>query len=380
MKAKIIVSIVVAILLSCVVDAKEYAYSSDNTTEFSVANRWDKLIEELPEGIAEEIKDISAFETGDTISTVKEKADIRYWIGNIWDELIKSISSHLPRFLPIFAIILLLAGAKITLPQTSSALSASFLVFGKLCLAILVIRSTYLIIDLANDYLNSVCNIMNLLTPVMQAVYLAEGSLTKMSISTSAVMLVVTAIGNINSQVMTPCVNVLFTLSAVASVCDEVNLSSLTATIRRFIMRMWQIITIAFSFMLGTQSVIASSADNLAAKTVKFALGSIIPMAGGVLAEAFNTVREGLSFIKTATGIGGIITILLILLPGIVPLIIYKLSIIVCAFVADLLKLDGEKIFLEDVKGITEILIAIVLYTSMMFVFSIILFTKSQVG
>ena len=276
--------------------------------------------------------------------------------------------------------ILLIAAAKMTLPRTLNGLSTAFHLVAKLTLSIAVIGSTDFVISIANNYLSSVCNIMNLLTPVMQAVYLAEGSLTKMSISTSALMLTVTAIGNINSQVMSPCISALFILSAVTTVCDEVNFTGLTTAIRRFIMRMWQIITIGFSFMLGTQSIIASSADNLAIKTVKFALGSIIPIAGGVLAEAFNTVREGIAFVKTATGIGGIITIFLILIPGIVPLIIYKISIIIYIFIADMLKLDEERAFLEDVKGIVDIIVAIVLYTSLMFIFSIILFTKSQVG
>jgi stage III sporulation protein AE len=193
-------------------------------------------------------------------------------------------------------------------------------------------------------------------------------------------MLTVNVVGFVNTRVMVPCTTILLAFSAVSRVCDDVKIAGLTASIRTLIMRIWQIVTIMFSFMLGTQSVIASSADNLAAKTVKFAIGSLIPMAGGVMAEAYNTVKDGLSFVKATAGIGGIIIILLLMLPGIIPLVIYKLSVIILSSLSVMLRLDGVGELFDEVKGIVEIITAIVLYTSLMLIFAIILFTKSQVG
>jgi len=193
-------------------------------------------------------------------------------------------------------------------------------------------------------------------------------------------MLVVAVIGNINNYIMIPCTGVLFTLSSVSSVCDEVKITGFTNSIRKFIMRTWQIVTIGFSFMLGTQTIIAQSADSLASKTVRFALGSIIPMAGGVLAEAYNTVREGLSFVHSAAGIGGIIVIILLLIPGIIPLVLYKLIINFTSMLAEVLGLERVYTFMNEVKGIIEIVVAIVLYTSLMLIFAMILFTKAQVS
>lgn len=132
--------------------------------------------------------------------------------------------------------------------------------------------------------------------------------------------------------------------------------------------------------MLGTQSIIARSADNLASKTVKFAIGSIIPMAGGVLAEAYNTIKEGISFVRSATGIGGIIVIILMLIPGIIPPLVYKLIINFTSMLSDSLGMPGISGFLNEVKGIIEIVVAFVLYTSLMLIFAVILFTRAQVG
>lgn len=377
---RIIIYITFCVVFAVSVKGAEYSYSGSNAGEYAAKNEWDKLIESLPDEVQTEIDDIDPSSPENAITSVREKSSVGYWISRGWDSINEAMTGVFPRIVPIFSLVLLMAAAKIMLPGSSLELSQNFLLIGRLVVAISLFKITFDILESAQIYLSNICKVMNLLTPVMQAVYLAEGSLTKLSVSTTAVMITVNAVAFVNTRVMAPCTTILLAISAVTRVCDDVKLVGLTSGMRKLIMRIWQIVTIMFSFMLGTQSVIASSADNLAAKTVKFAIGSFIPMAGGVMAEAYNTVKEGLSFVKTTAGIGGIIIILLLLLPGIIPLVIYKLSVVVLSSLAGMLKLDGIGELFDEVKGIVEIITAIVLYTSLMLIFAIILFTKSQVG
>jgi len=47
---------------------------------------------------------------------------------------------------------------------------------------------------------------------------------------------------------------------------------------------------------------------------------------------------------------------------------------------AEVLGLERVYTFMNEVKGIIEIVVAIVLYTSLMLIFAMILFTKAQVS
>ena len=145
-------------------------------------------------------------------------------------------------------------------------------------------------------------------------------------------------------------------------------------------MRLWQFGTLLFSFLLSVQTILAKSADSLAAKTARFAIGSFIPMAGSVIAEAFSTLKEGISVLKNAAGIGGIIVLLLIMVPGILPLILYKCALSIAETAAEMLNLGEMRGMIADIHGITDMLFAFVLYTSLMFMLVIIIFTKAQVG
>jgi len=380
MKNKIILTLLLIVALSITASAAEYTYTPDDVGQCSGKNAWDKLVEGLPEDISGEAKELDPYSTKNSVESIRKKSDFSYWLNRIWNEIKSSAFGYLPQMCSVISIMMLLSMTKMLLPTLIPDTGNAFTSLGTIAITLSTFATTTQVIETASLHLNNICSIMNLLTPVMQAIYLAEGSLTQLAVSSSAVMLVVAVIGNINNYIMIPCTGVLFTLSSVSSVCDEVKITGFTNSIRKFIMRTWQIVTIGFSFMLGTQTIIAQSADSLASKTVRFALGSIIPMAGGVLAEAYNTVREGLSFVHSAAGIGGIIVIILLLIPGIIPLVLYKLIINFTSMLAEVLGLERVYTFMNEVKGIIEIVVAIVLYTSLMLIFAMILFTKAQVS
>ena len=259
-------------------------------------------------------------------------------------------------------------------------LQKSFLTCASLASAVMIFDMTSRIMENTAEHLTRLCSVMNLLTPVMEVLYLAGGNLTEKAVTTEAVMLGVTLIGNFTGQFLAPLTNLLFTLSCLGGVCADVKITGFTNGLRKFIMRLWQYGTLIFSFLLSVQSILAKSADSLAAKTARFAIGSFIPVAGGVIAEAFSTLKEGVGVLRSAAGIGGIAVILLLLIPGIVPLILYKISLGIAENTADALSLGRMKSMLSDVHGIVDMLFAFVLYTSLMFVLAMMIFTKSQAG
>ena len=74
-------------------------------------------------------------------------------------------------------------------------------------------------------------------------------------------------------------------------------------------------VTTIFVGILGIQRVVASASDTVAAKAVKFTVGSVIPVVGGIVKDAFDTVAGGIGMIKSVTGAIGIAAILFTLAP-----------------------------------------------------------------
>lgn len=369
----------VSLLLGlCVpVQAEEYTFSMNGGN--SVTESFDALRENLPDEARDELDGISLSDAGKTAENLRGKLDLSAWISKILHAVEKSIPSVLPAFVPLFSLILLMAASQAVVPD-SSALQKNFLEYASLFAAVEVFRLTSSVVQIVQSYLTNLCSVMNFFIPVIETVCLLGGRMTEKAVAGGGILLLITLIGNFNSIVLVPLTVMLFALSTVMMTCPEVKLGGMVTGLRKFIQRLWAILGMLFSFLLGAQTILAKSADNLASRTAKFAIGSFIPVAGGLLSEAFSTVKEGMSFVRQAAGIGGILVILAILLPGMIPLMLYKLALSLTASAAELLGVSSAAGLFNEIKGIVEFLLGVVLMTALLFLLALILFMKTQTG
>lgn len=372
-------SVMLAVVLSVSVCAGEYTFSFDDGTADPVQRSFDEMREALPDELADELDGISLTDAAKTSESLADKLDIGTWAGKIFDEIEKSLPQVMPSLSVMLSLVILMAASQSVLPD-SPALKKAFIEYAGLFASVEVFRMTSSVLEMVQSYLGRMCEVMNFFVPVIEAVCLIGGKLTEKTVTGGGMILLITLIGNFNTAVLVPLTYVLFTLSAVTMTCPEVKLGGMVSSLRKFIMRLWSVMGIVFSFLLGIQTLLAKSADNLAARTVKFALGSFVPVAGGILSEAFSTVSEGMSFIRQAAGIGGILLILAMLLPGIIPLALYKLALAIASSAAELLGVTSAAGLFGEIRGIAEFLLAVVLVTSLLFLLALILFTKTQTG
>lgn len=354
----------------------EYSYSSEDIGERAASERWDELIDALPEELHGEVGEIDPLNPSGSIEKLRGASSLPYWADKILAEVKEALPSVLSSLAPLLSVILLTAAVTFVLPESPRVVEA-FMLCAKLSASVIVICETSRILSSVSSHLGKLCSVMNLFVPVMEAVTLALGNITEQSVHSAAVTLGVTLIGNFNTYLLTPLVSALFSLSAVSLLSGDMGLGCAVSSFRKFVNRMWQICAIFFSFLLGIQSILAKGTDNLAAKGVKFAIGSFVPVAGGMLSEAYGTLREGLSFVRGVCGVGGIVVLLLLTLPALIPVVMYKLSIFIAKTASELLKCDVLTPILTEVGGIVDFLIGIMLSVELMFMLSVLLFTKS---
>ncbi len=379
MKRILLGVILCMILCSSGVHAEEYTYSYTESYDVDLLDQWENLISQIPEDIRGEISDIDLDNPTESIDTVRDKVGFAYWAEKIFELLRMFLPSFIHKLLPLYVLVLVMAAVRCIVPFfSSSGVQNTFTLYTNLVSALFIIKLTAGVIDDVSVYLRELCGIMNVLTPVMEFIYLAGGAVSEAAVSSQAVTLLITLIGNFNGHILFPIANVLFIFSAVSMVCQEMNVGGFVDGLKRFILRLIQLMSIVFSFVLSSQSILARGADSLALKTARFAIGSLIPMAGGMISESLSTLTAGVSLLRGVAGIGGILTILLLFVRGLVPVFLMKIGIGIAESMAEMLKLSGFDSMLKEIHGILELLISIALYTSLMFLLTVILFAKSQ--
>ena len=359
-------------LLTVPVRAETYVFHGSESA--SVGDGWQSFLDALPEDAARELDTLDPENPDASLDLLSELSSP----ASLWTRVKDTLSAAMPdlgaKLVPLFALLLLSAAARAAFPPGSGSLGESLSRVFRLGEAVTVFGVALGALSLTRSFLSTLTAVMRTLVPVMEGICLMGGNLTERQVASAGMLLVVTLTGEVASGILTPATGLLLGLTAVASSCREAGIGTLTAGIKKVVLTLWQTVTLVFSFLLGAQSVLARSADTLAARGAKFAVSTLIPVAGGVLAEALGTLRAGVSVLRTTAGIGGILAVLFLLLPGLLPLLLTQLSLSLASSAAEILGLPDLSGMLGQAKGILELLSAFALYSSMLFLFALTLF------
>lgn len=233
------------------------------------------------------------------------------------------------------------------------------------------------VVKTVSSFVTSLCAMMNAMLPVMAAVSLSSGTASQMAVNSSAMMLYITVTENLCSEFFVPAAGALLSLTVASGVFRHINTGGFVSVVKRVVITVLVFAVTIFSFILGIQTSLAKSADTLAAKTVKFAVGSSVPIVGGAVSDAITTVSASLSLIKKVTGGVGIALILLILTPTLASLLMNKLLMAICRCTADILGCDSASAAVADADAVLSIFTAVAVMSSVLFIFAVTLFMCS---
>ena len=357
------------------ISAEEYSYTEDSVGSGAAAIKWDEFTASLPPDIRESLGEFSLNDPRGAAESVRHALDP----AGQAEKLIELLKSSLPdvkkTLLSLIAVILAAALNSQLIPSSSSSEASAFL--AKLVLGTALFGVLGELTARVGRYLEALCSVMNMLLPLMSVASVASGGLTERGVHSASVMLAMSAINAFNTYVMTPLVTVLFSLATVYAVSGEAGLGIAVSSFRKFVGRVWQIVTIVFSFVMGTQTLLAKSADSLASRGVRFAIGSFVPVAGGILSETYATVREGMKYVRQFCGIGGILTLVFLTVPVLVPVLMLRFTLFAAKTVSSLTDCRGLTPLLEECSSDADFIIGILLSAELTFTLSLILFAGS---
>lgn len=126
-----------------------------------------------------------------------------------------------------------------------------------------------------------------------------------------------------------------------------------------------------FSAVLTVKDVIAGAADSVSMKGAKFLIGQGIPIVGGAVADALNTVVAGLSLARDTLGIFAIVALFLILLTPVLRLLMWKLVFRFLGMAASLLGQARAADLTEGFGSLLTVILAVICFNSAVFIVAV---------
>ena len=266
--------------------------------------------------------------------------------------------------------IILISAALTSAEIKSSAMTAAIYASAAASAAVIAVPVSS-VINTSVNALRGIGVFMLSFIPVFAVIVAASGA-TVTAASMSALLLAATeTVSYISSFIVLPLMGGYLTLSLSSAVSPLIKKSGITETVKKLAFWIMAFISAVFVGILGIQTAVNSSADTLVSKTAKFIIGSSIPVAGGVLSEAMNTVTAAMGLLKSSIGIYGALACAVTLLPLVIELLIWRAVLLISSSVSEIFSLGGIAGLLRAIDSMLSVLIGIILLVGAMFVISL---------
>ncbi len=243
-----------------------------------------------------------------------------------------------------------------------------------------VFSHTYKVFAACASAIGSITRYVHTMLPIMSSIYIAGGN-TGASIAQSSVMLIFTSfLSYIASELLLPLLSVIFAFSLLSSLGGGLDTSGIAKQVKGAFSFVLGATVFALSLFLTYKSDLAMAADSVSMKTVKFAMGSFVPVIGSASGEALRTVGGSLMLIKSTVGTLALCGLLLIVLPPIAELLLYRFFTSLASALSKTVGAKREGDILSDAADIYGLMLSLLYCASILFLIAITVFIKSNLA
>ena len=176
-------------------------------------------------------------------------------------------------------------------------------------LATILIGASNTLIDLAANTVNELSDYGKLLLPVMTGAMAAQGSgVTSAALYTGTAVfdaILSTAI----SKLLTPMIYIYLVLAVAVSATGQVALNQMLSFVKWLVTWALKISLYIFTGYMSVTRVISGSVDAAAIKATKLTISGMVPVVGGILSDASETILVSASIMKNSIGVYGLLAI-----------------------------------------------------------------------
>lgn len=185
---------------------------------------------------------------------------------------------------------------------------------GTASIAATLLLSANSMIRLGSDTVVEMTEYGKLLIPVMTAALAAQGAIGTSAALYTATMGIISLIGTAMSKLLLPMIYLFLALAIASGATGQDMLKQFRNMMKGGISWFLKTVLTIFTTYMGLTGIISGTTDNTAAKITKAAISSVVPVVGGILSDASESVLASAAMTKNAVGLYGLFAILAVFL------------------------------------------------------------------
>lgn len=181
---------------------------------------------------------------------------------------------------------------------------------GALAVTLLTAGSLDDLIGLGTETIKELHIFSQVLLPTLAAATAASGSVTTATFQQVTTVFLADLLMNLIDNLLMPLVYLYIGALAAGACLPENRLGAIADGLKKVVTWILTTSLLLFTVYLSIVRVIAGAADGTTVKVAKAAISGVVPVVGGIIAEASETVLAGAGMLKNTIGVFGMLAIL----------------------------------------------------------------------
>ena len=299
----------------------------------------------------------------------------------LWDMVKSEIHLPLRIFITMIAVVMLCSlfrAFQATIAEKSY--TNAFTVVSVLTVCAVMMSPIVDCITRASEAIRECSNFIVSFIPVFSGIVAASGKPITAAGYTSALVGTIQIIAQIAANFLVPLLGMYLAFCMVGSINDNINISGITATVRNVVIWTLGFLLTVFVGLLTLKGLVAGSADTVATKTTKFLLGSFVPVVGGALSEAYNSVQGCMGVIRSTVGSLGIIVCFLTFVPILLTILLLMGALHLSAGISELMSVEKVGSILKAGVSALSLIFGIILMFALLLIISVTILLMISTG
>lgn len=301
----------------------------------------------------------------------------------LWYIVKNAIFSLKPEIKQATGVCIALVGAVLImsiLDGFSKEYAGSIRLTGAVIIGLLLLESANTMIQLSAGTVVSLSEYGKLLLPVLTAAVAAQGGASTSVALYSGTVFFNSLLTSAISKVIVPAVYIFLCISIVSHAFKQDMLSKMKASIKGTITWAMKIVLYVFTGYISITGVISGAVDASALKATKLTISSMVPVIGGVLSDASETILVSATIMKNAAGVYGIFAILAICVGPFLQIGIQYLLLKLSCSVCNIFGYKPAVGLIEDFSTAMGLVLAMTGTVCMLLLISMVCFLKGMSG
>lgn len=221
------------------------------------------------------------------------------------------------------------------------------------------------------NLISVLCGLMKMMIPVFTAIIAFGGNPTLASGSSAFSLYISEVIILVCDEFLTPLLCIISAFCVSSGIDSAFNPLRLVELIKKLFSFILGLLAAVYSGVLTIRDIVSADIDRISGNSIRFVLGSSVPVVGGTLSEGLSAVISAVGLFKNTFGITGIVILIIACLPVFSGLLCWCVSFYICEFLASSVSNDKISELLSSFRYVVSMLISLLVFIIFIFLISI---------